>query len=393
MRDWLISRQRYWGAPIPIVYCKRECGIVPVPDEQLPVMLPDMKDYQPSGTGRSPLANVPEFVNTTCPRCGGPAERETDTLDGFACSSWYYLRFASPHYDQAPFDWQAVDYWLPVDLYVGGAEHAVMHLLYSRMWTKVMYDAEMVKFKEPFRVLRNQGVIWAADGRRMSKSKGNVVTPDAMVDKYGADALRLWELYMGPFDEDTNWNEDGVAGTVKYSETRMVGGARIRGGRSPDGTPDADTLREVHKTIQVVTDHIDRLRFNTALAALMSQLNLIARLKPQELSRFAIESYVLMLAPMAPLVAEEIWRALGHQRSIHLESWPKYDPELAKDRMVTVVVQVNGKVRERLQVGAGTAEDEVRALALSSEAVVRHLAGKPPTKVIYVPDKLVSIVA
>jgi len=391
MRDWGISRQRYWGAPIPIVYCKRD-GIVPVPDEQLPVMLPDMKDYQPSGTGRSPLANVPEFVNTTCPRCGGPAERETDTLDGFACSSWYYLRFASPHYDQAPFDWQAVDYWLPVDLYVGGAEHAVMHLLYARMWTKVMYDAEMVKFKEPFRVLRNQGVIGAADGRRMSKSKGNVVTPDAMVDKYGADALRLWELYMGPFDEDTNWNEDGVAGTVKYLRRvwSMVH-AYVEAG-SPDGTPDADTLREVHKTIQVVTDHIDRLRFNTALAALMSQLNLLARLKPQELSRFAIESYILMLAPMAPHVAEEIWRALRHQGSIHLESWPEFDSELAKDRMVTVVVQVNGKVRERLQVGAGTPEDEVRALALSSEAVVRHLAGKTPTKVIYVPDKLVSIV-
>ncbi|MFI5353796.1 MAG: class I tRNA ligase family protein, partial [Candidatus Binatales bacterium] len=255
------------------------------------------------------------------------------------------------------------------------------------------YDAEMVKFKEPFRVLRNQGVIGAADGRRMSKSKGNVVTPDAMVDKYGADALRLWELYMGPFDEDTNWNEDGVAGTVKYLRRvwSMVH-AYVEAG-SPDGAPDADTLREVHKTIQVVTDYIDRLRFNTALAALMSQLNLIARLKPQELSRFAIESYVLMLAPMAPHVAEEIWCALGHQRSIHLESWPKYDPELAKDQMVTVVVQVNGKVRDRLQVGAGTAEEEVRALALSSEAVVRHLAGKPPRKVIYVPDKLLSIVA
>ena len=393
MRDWLISRQRYWGAPIPIVYCRRECGIVPVPDDQLPVMLPDMKDYQPSGTGRSPLANVPEFVKTTCPRCGGPAERETDTLDGFACSSWYYLRFASPHYDAAPFDWQAVDYWLPVDLYVGGAEHAVMHLLYARMWTKVMYDAEMVKFKEPFQVLRNQGVIWASDGRRMSKSKGNVVTPDAMIDKYGADALRLWELYMGPYDEDTTWNEDGVAGTLKY--LRRVWSAvhaYVEGG-GPDGTPDAHTLRDVHKTIQIVTGHLERLRFNTALAAMMSQLNLIARLKPQALSRFAIESYVLMLAPMAPHFAEELWRALGHQGSIHLESWPKYDPELAKDEMVTVVVQVNGKVRERLQVGAGTAEEEVCELALKSEAVVRHLAGKPPKKVIYVPDKLVSIVA
>jgi leucyl-tRNA synthetase len=392
MRDWLISRQRYWGAPIPIVYCKAECGIVPVPDEQLPVLLPDITDYQPSGTGRSPLANVPQFVNTTCPKCGGPAERETDTLDGFACSSWYYLRFASPHYDQGPFDWTAVDYWLPVDLYVGGAEHAVMHLLYSRMWTKVMYDAEMVKFKEPFPVLRNQGVIWAADGRRMSKSKGNVVTPDVMVEKYGADALRLWELFMGPFDQDTNWNEDGVAATARYIGRVWSFIRRYVEAGCPDGKPALDTIRRVHKTIQTTTDHLERLRFNTALAALMEELNHLARLKPEDLSRFAVETYVLMLAPMAPHIAEEMWRALGHRRSVHLESWPKFDPELARDETVTVVVQVNGKVRERLVLAVGTAESEVRELALKSEAVVKHLGGKPPKKIIYVPDKLMSIV-
>ncbi len=391
MRDWLISRQRYWGAPIPIVYCKAD-GIVPVPDEQLPVLLPDMTDYQPSGTGRSPLANVREFVNTTCPKCGGPAERETDTLDGFACSSWYYLRFASPHYDKAAFERTAVDYWLPVDLYIGGAEHAVMHLLYARMWTKVMYDAGLVNFKEPFMVLRNQGQIWASDGRRMSKSKGNVVTPDSMIEKYGADPLRLWELYMGPFDEDTHWNEDGVAGTLRYLGRVWQMVRRYVQAGCPDGEPSRETHRRVHQTIGKATDHVNRLRFNTALATLMDELNHISRLKPEELSRFAIESYVLMLAPMAPHVTEEMWRALGHQRSVHLESWPKCDPELAKDEMITVVVQVNGKVRERLQVGAGTSEDEVRALALKSEAVTRHLGGKPPRKVIYVPGKLVSIV-
>ncbi len=392
MRDWLISRQRYWGAPIPIVYCKRECGIVPVPNEQLPVLLPEMKDYQPSGTGRSPLANVPEFVNTTCPRCGGPAERETDTLDGFACSSWYYLRFASPHYDREAFDPGAVDYWLPVDLYIGGAEHAVMHLLYARMWTKVMYDAELVKFKEPFPMLRNQGVIAAADGRRMSKSKGNVVTPDAMVEKYGADPLRLWELYIGPFDEDTTWNEDGIGGMARYIGRVWSMVRRYVEAGSPDGAPDADTLRRVHQTIGTVTDHLDRLRFNTALAAMMEELNHLARLKPAELSRFAIESYVLMLAPMAPHVAEELWRALGHSGSVHLESWPKHDPELAREETVTIVVQVNGKVRDRLEVAASTSETEVRALALASEAVKRHLDAKPPKKVIYVPNKLLSIV-
>ncbi|MBE3602311.1 leucine--tRNA ligase [bacterium] len=392
MRDWLISRQRYWGCPIPIVYCAKD-GIVPVPEDQLPVVLPDMKDYQPSGTGRSPLANVPEFVNTTCPKCGGPAERETDTLDGFACSSWYYLRFASPHYDKAPFEPRAGKYWLPVDLYVGGAEHAVMHLLYARMWTKVMFDAGLVEFKEPFPVLRNQGMIWAADGQKMSKSKGNVVTPDAMVEKYGADALRLWELFMGPFEEATNWNETGVAGTARYLQRVWAMMRRYVAAGCPEGAPSAETVKRAHKTIKIVTDHVERMRFNTALAALMDQLNYLAKLEPEQLGRHTIESYVLMLAPMAPFVGEEFWRELGHQSSIHLEPWPKFDPALTVDETVTVVVQINGKVRDRLEIEAGAAEEDVRARALASEAVRRNLDGKTPKKVIYVPNKLVSIVA
>jgi len=392
MRDWLISRQRYWGCPIPIVYCEKD-GVVPVPDELLPVSLPDMTDYQPSGTGRSPLANVAEFVNTTCPKCGGPAQRETDTLDGFACSSWYFLRFASPHYDLAPFEKNAGNYWLPVDLYVGGAEHAVMHLLYARMWTKVMYDAGLVKFTEPFPVLRNQGMIWAADGQKMSKSKGNVVTPDAMVEKYGADALRLWELFMGPFEEPTNWNEEGVFGTARYLSRVWNAMRRFVEAGSPVGNPSAATTRRAHKTIKTVTDHIERLRFNTALATLMDQLNYLTKLATAAAGRFAFEPYVVMLAPMAPHIAEELWRALGHTASDRLEPWPKFSEDLARDEMVTVVVQVNGKVRDRLQVGAGAPEEEVRGMALRSEAVARHLDGKQPKKIIYVPDKLVSIVA
>ncbi|HJU09321.1 MAG TPA: leucine--tRNA ligase [Candidatus Binataceae bacterium] len=391
MRDWLISRQRYWGCPIPIVYCAKD-GVVPVPDDQLPVILPDMTNYQPSGTGRSPLANVPEFVNSTCPKCGGPAQRETDTLDGFACSSWYFLRFASPHYEGAPFEKKAGDYWLPVDLYVGGAEHAVMHLLYARMWTKVMYDASLVKFTEPFPVFRNQGMIWAVDGQKMSKSKGNVVTPDAMVEKYGADALRLWELFMGPFEEATNWNEEGVVGTARYLNRVWFAVRRYIEAGCPEGNPAAGTLKRCHKTIATVTDHIERLRFNTALAALMDQLNHLQKLTPEEAGRFAIESYVVLLAPMAPHIAEEMWHNLGHRRSIHLEPWPKYDPELTRDETVTVVVQINGKLRDRLQVDAGTPEEEVRRIALDREAVNKHLGGKIPRKVIYVPDKLVSIV-
>ncbi len=392
MRDWLISRQRYWGCPIPIVYCKRDCGIVPVPEDQLPVLLPPMKDYLPSGTGRSPLANVPEFVNTTCPKCGGPAERETDTLDGFACSSWYFLRFASPHEDRRPFDRGSVERWLPVDLYVGGAEHAVMHLLYARMWTKVMFDEELISFAEPFPALRNQGVVWAADGQRMSKSKGNVVTPDAMIEKYGADALRLWELFMSPFDEATNWNESGIAATLRFV-TRVWSMIRryVEAG-CPAGVPNEETIKRTHKTIATVTDHIDRLRFNTALAALMDHLNYVAKLKPAEMGRFVAESFVLLLAPMAPFVTEEMWRALGHPHSVHLESWPKFDPALIRDEMVTVVVQINGKVRDRLLVPAGAEEADVRELAFASEVVKRHLDGRTPKKIVFVKNKMLSIV-
>jgi leucyl-tRNA synthetase len=391
MRDWGISRQRYWGCPIPIVYCKKD-GIVPVPEDQLPVMLPPMTDYQPSGTGRSPLANVPEFVNTTCPKCGGLAERETDTLDGFACSSWYFLRFASPHENQRPFDRRAVDYWLPVDLYVGGAEHAVMHLLYSRMWTKVMADEELIGFDEPFPRLRNQGVVWASDGQRMSKSKGNVVTPDAMIEKYGADALRLWELYMCPFDEATNWNEDGIAGTLRFITRVWTMIRRYVEASAPAGNPAEETLKRAHKTIAFVTDHVERLRFNTALAEMMAHLNYVAKLAPAELGRFAAESFLLLLAPMAPYVTEEMWRALGHDTSIHLESWPGFDPELTREESVTVVVQINGKVRDRILVAPGTDEATVRELALKSDAVVRNLDGKTPRKFIFVKDRMLSIV-
>ncbi|HUA35625.1 MAG TPA: leucine--tRNA ligase [Candidatus Binataceae bacterium] len=392
MRDWLISRQRYWGCPIPIVYCKTD-GIVPVPEDQLPVLLPPMKEYLPSGTGRSPLANVPEFVNTTCPKCGGPAERETDTLDGFACSSWYFIRFASPHESSVPFARHAVDYWLPVDLYVGGAEHAVMHLLYARMWTKVMFDSELINFQEPFPVLRNQGVVWAPDGQRMSKSKGNVVTPDSMIEKYGADALRLWELFMSPFDEATNWNENGVGDMQRYLVRVWNFVRKYVAAGSPEGAPSAETIKLAHQTIAKVTDLVERLRFNTALAAMMAHLNHLAKLAPDQMNRFLVESYLVMLAAMAPYITEEIWRELGHYKSIHLESWPKFDAALTREDAVTVVVQINGKVRDRLQVAVGASEEEVRDLAMKSEAVTRNLNGKPPKKFIYVKDKMLSIVA
>jgi leucyl-tRNA synthetase len=392
LRDWLISRQRYWGAPIPIVHCTSGCGTVPVPKDQLPVMLPEMTAFEPSGTGRSPLANVPEFVETTCPECGGRAERETDTLDGFACSSWYYLRFASPRYPEGPFDPAAVNHWLPVDLYVGGAEHAVMHLLYARMWTKVMFDAGLVRFTEPFPRLRNQGMVWAADGQKMSKSKGNVVTPDAMIEKYGADALRLWELFMCPFDEPTTWNESGVGGTLRYLNRVWAWVCRYVDAGLPNGTPDADTQRVVHKTIRAATEQIEALRFNTAIAAMMEALNHLQKLPPTALDRHTIESYLLLLAPMAPHMTEEIWHALGRERSIHTESWPAYDPALARDELVTIVAQVNGKVRDKFDVAAGSSEQSVRELAFASANVQRHVEGRAVRKVVYVKDKLLNIV-
>ncbi len=282
--------------------------------------------------------------------------------------------------------------WLPVDLYVGGAEHAVMHLLYARMWTKVMFDEEMIGFDEPFPALRNQGVVWASDGQRMSKSKGNVVTPDAMIDKYGADALRLWELFMSPFDEATNWNENGIGGTLRFIQRVWTMMRRYIDSGAPTGSPSEETLKKTHKTIQLVTDHIDRLRFNTALAAMMDHLNHISKLKPAEMDRFTLESFILLLAPMAPHVTEEIWRSLGHPSSIHLERWPSFDPKLVIDETVTIVVQVNGKVRDRIEVPADTSEDNVRQLALSRDAVKRHLDGKPPKKLIYIKNKMLSIV-
>jgi leucyl-tRNA synthetase len=268
-----------------------------------------------------------------------------------------------------------------------------MHLLYARMWTKVMFDAEMINFQEPFPVLRNQGVVWAPDGQRMSKSKGNVVTPDAMIEKYGADALRLWELFMSPFDEATNWNESGVSGTLRYLQRVWSLLRKYVEAGAPEGKPGVETLKRAHKTIATVTDHVERLRFNTALATMMEHLNHLSRLQPDEMNRFVVESYLMMLAAMAPYIAEEMWRALGHDKSIHLESWPKFDPAFTLEETVTVVVQINGKVRDRLQVAVDAAEEEVRDIAMKSEAVTRHLDGKTPKKFIYVKNKMFSIVA
>jgi leucyl-tRNA synthetase len=395
MRDWLVSRQRYWGAPIPIVYCDT-CGIVPVPEEDLPVLLPTLEHFEPGEDGRSPLALDPDFVNATCPQCGGPARRETDTLDTFVDSSWYYLRFCSPHDGQAPFDRTAVRYWCPLDLYVGGAEHAVMHLLYFRFFTKVLADAGLVEFREPAPRLLNQGTMHAPDGKRMSKSKHNVITPDSVAEQFGADTLRGYIVFMSPYTGDAQWDPQGINGIHRWLG-RVWDLCQKPARKAADREPQAEELKRwVHKTIKRVTADMESLEFNTAVSALMELTNALQRLRPvlegSETWAWGVGSLLTLVAPIAPHITEELWHRLGHQRSIHLESWPTYDDALTLDEVVTVVVQVNGKLRDRLEVPRGTEMESVQEQALASKRVQPYVEGNQIVKVIAVPDKLVNIV-
>ncbi len=395
MRDWLVSRQRYWGAPIPIVYCDR-CGIVPVPEDQLPVLLPPLERYEPGADGRSPLATDPDFVNTTCPQCDGPARRETDTLDTFVDSSWYFLRFPSPHDVDRAFDPAKVAYWCPMDLYVGGAEHGVMHLLYFRFFVKVLADAGLVDFREPAPRLLNQGTLHAPDGRRMSKSKHNVITPDSVVAEFGADTLRGYLMFMGPYEGDAFWDTQGINGVHRWL-ARVWDLGQPSDADGEDRQPASDELRRaVHKTIKKVGDDLESLQFNTAVSALMELTNLMQRLRPElEGSpgwNRSVELLLLILAPIAPHLADELWHRRGHTESIHRQRWPEYDEALTIDEVVTVVVQVNGKVRDRLELPRGEEEKTVVELALSSPRIQPHIEGRQVVKTVAIPDKLVNIV-
>ena len=398
IHDWLISRQRYWGAPIPMVHCQK-CGVVPVPEDQLPVMLPEMKSYEPSGDGRSPLARVAEWVNTDCPTCGGPAQRETDTMDGFACSSWYFLRFADPHNGKQPFDPQHVKHWLPVDDYIGGAEHAVMHLLYARMWTKVMQDAGLIDFDEPFKTLRNHGMILAPDGQKMSKSKGNTIEPDGLIEQgYGADAIRIMELFIGPWNQAANWSVEGMGGAFRFLQ-RVWALTQEYQEVSETGQSNNDQLRPImHRAIHRVGKDLDGMGFNTAIAALMETVNELYKAKANtpmaktDTWRWTIETLLQLLAPFAPHMTEELWAQLGHQDSIHQSKWPAYDKKYLVSDTMTIVVQVNGKVRAQLTVPSGASKEEIATAAQTDEKVAAHLQGKQPKKTIYVPGRLVSFV-
>jgi leucyl-tRNA synthetase len=387
LRDWSFSRQRYWGAPIPVVHCERD-GLVPVPDDQLPILLPEVDDYRPKG--KPPLASNEEFMNVECPKCGGPARREADTMDTFVDSSWYFLRYCDPHNGEAPFDRANVDAWMPIDQYIGGIDHAKGHLLYSRFFVKAMNDWGMLGFREPFARLFHQGWV-LLDGKRMSKSKGGV-SPDELIDRFGADPIRIYILFQGPADQDIDWTPDGIEATVRFLRRfwRVVGEAAAQP-PSPAGV-DTALARKAHETIARVTDDVDRrFVFNTPIAAVMELINELSKAPDDPAARFAAETAVSVLQPWTPHVCEELWTVLGHER-LWEEPWPSADEAMLQRDTIELVLQVNGKVRDRIQVPAGLSEDELIAHARASEKVQAYLNGGEARRIVVVPDKLVNIV-
>ncbi len=394
-RDWLISRQRYWGAPIPMIYCKQH-GWNPVPEDQLPVILPEDVEWKP--TGQSPLKLHPTWKNTTCPVCGEPATRETDTMDTFMCSSWYHLRYLSPHYDKGPFDEAEYNYWMPVDTYTGGIEHATMHLLYTRFFHKALRDIGIVEGHEPMMQLRNQGMVLGEDGDKMSKSKGNVIAPDVLVKKYGADSVRAYIMFFARWEMGAPWDSQGIEGTVRWVRRVWT--------LFTDPVPDrplgsSETLkvlrRKVHQTLRKVTHDFDNFEFNTIISSLMELMNEMYKsreagaLASSEWSE-AQEIYLKMMAPITPHIAEELWSQLGKPYSIHTQPWPTVDEAATKEDSIELPVQINGKVRDRITVPAEATEDEIKSAALASETVQKYLEGKEPKKVIVANKRLISIV-
>ncbi|MEX1011124.1 MAG: leucine--tRNA ligase [Balneolaceae bacterium] len=394
LRDWLFSRQRYWGEPFPILHVDGKT--VPVPEDELPVELPEMDDFKPVGSGEPPLAKAEEWMNTTDPESGKPALRETNTMPQWAGSCWYYLRYISPEFDGGPVDPDEEKYWMPVDLYVGGAEHAVLHLLYARFWHKVLYDCDVVSTSEPFRKLVNQGMILGPDGQRMSKSRGNVVNPDDIIRDYGADAFRMYEMFMGPLEQVKPWNTKGVEGVYRFLNRVWRLMIDEEGGELSSAVqevePDDAVNRLLHQTIQKVTDDIEGMRFNTAISALMILVNELN--KCEVVSRSILEPFLLLLSPFAPHISEELWRRLGHKESIAHEEWPAVDDKMLVEERVGYAVQVNGKVRGLIEVATEQANDRehVLSLARKDSNVKRHLEKGSIVKEIFVPGKIVNIV-
>lgn len=419
LRDWIFSRQRYWGEPIPLVHCEK-CGIVPVPEDQLPLTLPEVETYAPSGTGESPLATIPEWVNTSCPSCNGPARRETNTMPQWAGSCWYYLRYLNPENNEALASPESIDYWMPVDLYVGGAEHAVLHLLYARFWHKVLYDLGIVNTVEPFQRLVNQGMITSfayqrpdktlvatdeveetggdtfvekATGEKlerviakMSKSLKNVINPDEIIHDYGADSMRMYEMFMGPLQVSKPWATAGLSGVYRFLDRVW----RLTERPLSDAEPPMELLKTLHKTIKKVTNDTESLDFNTAIAQMMILVNELY--KAEELPRTVWETLILLLAPYVPHIAEELWVLSGHEPSIANEQWPAYTEELTVDDEVEMVIQINGKLRAKMHVEKGLPKEHLQEMAMKQERIVELTQGKDIVKTIVVPDKLVNIV-
>jgi leucyl-tRNA synthetase len=381
LRDWVFSRQHYWGEPIPMVNCPK-CGWVPMDEKDLPLELPMVKKYEPTGTGESPLAAVEDWVKTSCPKCGEDARRETDTMPNWAGSSWYFLRYIDAQNNKALADPKKLKYWMPVDLYNGGMEHTTLHLLYSRFWNKVLYDLDIVPTDEPYAKRISHGMILASDGQKMSKSRGNVINPDEIVEQYGADVLRVYEMFMGPYDQAVTWDLNGVRGASKFVEKIYSFDEFVE----KDLT---DVTALLHKTIKKVTEDIDNRQFNTAVAAMMIFLN-----KIQEVgcTKDTFKQFAILISPFVPHLAEELWSGLDEKESITLQPWPKFDPKLVVDEEIEVPVQVNGKVRTKLVVKADITEKELTKLALADEKVKKHLAGQEPKKVFFVKGRLLSIV-
>jgi len=383
LRDWVFSRQRYWGEPIPIIHCEK-CGAVPVEESELPVELPDVKSYEPTGTGESPLAGIDEWVNTKCPKCDGPSKRETNTMPQWAGSSWYYLRYIDPTNKDVLVDKEKEKNWSPVDMYVGGAEHATRHLIYARFWHKFLYDIKAVNYKEPFERLQHVGLIGSEDGRKMSKRYENVVNPDDIVDTYGADTLRLYEMFMGPFSQGVQWSTDSIVGPRRFLEKIW----RLQEKISKDNTTVLETT--LHKTIKKVGDDIESFDFNTSISQMMILVNEME--KVESISKNDFEILLRILSPFAPHITEEIWHELGYKESIHLASWPEHDDKKIKEEVVNIVVQVNGKVRGEFEIEFGASEEKVKKEAMVLENVEKWIDGKDVKKIINVKNKLVNIV-
>jgi leucyl-tRNA synthetase len=383
LRDWLFARQRYWGEPIPIVHCAK-CGTVPISEKELPLRLPEMKDFKPSGSAEPPLAKATDWVNTKCPKCGGPGKRETNTMPQWAGSCWYYLRYIDPKNDKAFVDPEKEKYWMPVDLYVGGAEHAVLHLLYSRFWHKVLYDLKLVSTKEPFMKLVNQGMILGEDGQKMSKSRGNVINPDRIVEEYGADSMRLYEMFMGPLTQGKAWSMKGVEGVYRFL-------ARVwrlyETVADVPATPEIEKL--INRTIKKVTEDVDALAFNTAIAAMMSFSNEIAKVEKKP--KAVMEKFALLLAPFAPHMAEELWQNMGHSKPLAGETWPSFDASLIEDDTIEIPIMVNGKVKSKLVIPAAADEAFVEKEVMKDPKVAEAIAGKPIKQKKYVPKKIYTI--